>query len=90
MENAEELEKLLQYKDDEKVLEKLREIKGNAKKELKNYLKMTQNVDIDENAIFDIQMCIRDRIGRVFRNEGLDTRHNPEFTLDVYKRQAVV
>ena len=34
MENAEELEKLLQYKDDEKVLEKLREIKGNAKKEL--------------------------------------------------------
>ena len=21
-------------------------------------------------------------IGRVFRNEGLDTRHNPEFTLD--------
>ncbi len=56
MENAEELEKLLQYKDDEKVLKKLREIKGNAKKELKNYLKMTQNVDIDENAIFDIQI----------------------------------
>lgn len=56
MENAEELEKLLQYKDDEKVLEKLREIKANAKKELKNYLKMTQNVDIDENAIFDIQI----------------------------------
>ena len=56
MENAEELEKLLQYKDDEKVLEKLREIKGNAKKELKNYLKMTQNVDIDENAVFDIQI----------------------------------
>lgn len=56
MENAEELEKLLQYKDDEKVLEKLREIKGNAKKELKNYLKMTQNEDIDENAIFDIQI----------------------------------
>lgn len=56
MENAEELEKLLQYKDDEKVLEKLREIKGNAKKELKNYLKMTQNVDINENAIFDIQI----------------------------------
>lgn len=56
MENAEELEKLLQYKDDEKVLENLREIKENAKKELKNYLKMTQNVDIDENAIFDIQI----------------------------------
>ena len=45
MENAEELEKLLQYKDDVKVLEKIREIKVNAKKELKNYLKMTQNVN---------------------------------------------
>ena len=56
MENAEELEKLLQYKDDAQVLEKLREIKANAKKELKKYLKMTQNVDIDENAIFDIQI----------------------------------
>lgn len=56
MENAEELEKLLQYKDDAQVLEKLREIKANAKKELKKYLKMTQNVDIDENTIFDIQI----------------------------------
>lgn len=56
MENAEELEKLLQYKDDVKVLEKIREIKVNAKKELKNYLKMTQNVNIDENAVFDIQI----------------------------------
>ncbi len=56
MENAEELEKLLQYKDDVKVLEKLREIKADAKKELKKYLKMTQNADIDENAIFDIQI----------------------------------
>ena len=56
MENAEELEKLLQYKDDAQVLQKLREIKANAKKELKKYLKMTQNVDIDENAIFDIQI----------------------------------
>ena len=56
MENAEELEKLLQYKDNAQVLEKLREIKANAKKELKKYLKMTQNVDIDENAIFDIQI----------------------------------
>ena len=30
-------------------------------------------------------MCIRDRdrvyeVGRIFRNEGMDTRHNPEFT----------
>ncbi|MBU3877705.1 glycogen/starch/alpha-glucan family phosphorylase [Faecalicatena sp. AGMB00832] len=56
MENADELEKLLAYKDDEAVLGKLKEIKKNAKVELKNYLKMTQNVDIDENGVFDIQI----------------------------------
>lgn len=56
VENAEELEKLLAYQDDEKVLAKLREIKKEAKIELKKYLKLTQNIDIDENSVFDIQI----------------------------------
>lgn len=56
MENADELEKLLAYKDDETVLNQLKEIKKNAKVELKRYLKMTQNVDIDEKGVFDIQI----------------------------------
>lgn len=56
MENAEELEKLLAYQDDENVLTKLKEIKKEAKAELKKYLKMTQNVEIDENSVFDIQI----------------------------------
>ena len=56
MENAEELEKLLAYQDDENVLAKLKEIKKEAKAELKKYLKMTQNVEIDENSVFDIQI----------------------------------
>lgn len=56
MENADELEKLLQYQDDEKVLKKLMEIKKNAKRNLKDYLKMTQDVEIDENGIYDIQI----------------------------------
>lgn len=56
MENAEELEKLLAYQDDENVLAKLKEIKKGAKAELKKYLKMTQNVEIDENSVFDIQI----------------------------------
>ena len=56
MENAEELEKLLAYQDDENVLAKLKEIKKVAKAELKKYLKMTQNVEIDENSVFDIQI----------------------------------
>ena len=56
MENAEELEKLLAYQDEENVLAKLKEIKKEAKAELKKYLKMTQNVEIDENSVFDIQI----------------------------------
>ena len=56
MENAEELEKLLAYQDDENVIAKLKESKKEAKAELKKYLKMTQNVEIDENSVFDIQI----------------------------------
>ena len=51
MEHAEELEKLLEYQDDENVLSKLKTIKKEAKTELKKYLKMTQNVEIDENSV---------------------------------------
>lgn len=56
LEDATKLEKLLEYKDDEKVLKKLREIKKHSKEELRDYLKMTQNVEIDPNAVFDIQV----------------------------------
>lgn len=56
LEDAVQLEKLLEYKNDETVLKKLREIKNHAKRELGNYLKMTQNVEIDPNAVFDIQI----------------------------------
>ena len=56
MENAQELEKLLAYKDDEKVLGKIKEIKKEAKAELKRYLNMTQGAEIDENSILDIQI----------------------------------
>ena len=56
MKDASELEKLLQYQDDEKVLVRLKEIKKDAKIELKKYLQMTQGVEIDENSVFDIQI----------------------------------
>ena len=56
MDDASNLEKLLAYKDDEKVLGDLRTIKKNAKTALKNYLMQTQGVEIDENSIFDIQI----------------------------------
>ena len=46
----------MDYIDDEKVLSTLREIKKNAKIQLKHYLHSTQNIDIDENSVFDIQI----------------------------------
>ena len=54
--HAEELEKLLGFQDDEAVLDRLRQIKQNAKLDLKKYLKSTQGVEIDENSIYDIQV----------------------------------
>ena len=56
LEDATKLEKLLDYKDDETVLKKLRQIKMHSKEELRDHLKMTQNVEIDPNAVFDIQV----------------------------------
>ena len=54
--HAEELEKLLDFQDDEAVLDRLRQIKQNAKLELKKYLKSTQGVEIDETSVYDIQV----------------------------------
>ncbi len=54
--DANELEKLLRFQEDEKVLAMLRRIKKDAKLELKEFLKHTQNIEIDENSIFDIQI----------------------------------
>lgn len=54
--DATELEKLLDYKDNEKVLNKILSIKNTKKAELKNVLMERQNVEINENSIFDIQI----------------------------------
>ena len=56
LKDATKLEGLLKYVDDQKVLGKLNSVKTANKVRLKNYLKTTQNIDIDENAIFDIQI----------------------------------
>ena len=55
-ENAEELEKLLAYKDHDAVIEKLLSVKGDNKKALCDYLKQTQNVELNPESIFDIQI----------------------------------
>nr|WP_296109770.1 glycogen/starch/alpha-glucan phosphorylase [uncultured Terrisporobacter sp.] len=54
--DAEKLQELTKYIDDKEVLQKLLDIKHDKKIELKKYLKKTQNIDIDENSIFDIQI----------------------------------
>ena len=54
--DADELKKLLAYKDDQKVLDQLLEIKTNAKKICKDFVLENTGVEIDENSVFDIQI----------------------------------
>ncbi|MDD6482706.1 MAG: glycogen/starch/alpha-glucan phosphorylase [Lachnospiraceae bacterium] len=54
--DANELEKLGNYINDDAVLDRLLAVKAGKKTDLKNYLKKTQGMDIDENSIFDIQV----------------------------------
>ncbi|MDD7739886.1 MAG: glycogen/starch/alpha-glucan phosphorylase [Fusicatenibacter sp.] len=54
--DANELEKLLKYKNDAKVLAKLEEIKHHRKEEVKQYLYETQNIQVDADSIFDVQV----------------------------------
>ena len=54
--DADELKKLLAYKDDQKVLDQLLEIKTNAKKICKDFVLKNTGIEIDENSVFDIQI----------------------------------
>ena len=54
--DAAELEKLLAFKDDEKVLDRLVEIKHANKEALCKYLEETQGVKVSPDTIFDIQI----------------------------------
>ena len=54
--DAAELEKLLAFKDDEKVLDRLVEIKHANKESLCKYLEETQGVKVSPDTIFDIQI----------------------------------
>ena len=54
--DANELEKLGNFVNDGAVLDRLLAVKAGKKADLKNYLKMKQGFDIDENSIYDIQV----------------------------------
>ncbi len=53
--DATQLERLLDFKDDEMVLDRLSEIKMDKKKELCAYIKEKEGVTLDPHSIFDIQ-----------------------------------
>ena len=54
--DATELEKLSAYANDTAVLEKLLAVKQRKKEELTSYLKQIQNIDINPDSVFDIQI----------------------------------
>ena len=54
--DATELEKLGKYVDDDAVLDKILAVKDLKKKELADYLKKTQNITINPDSVFDIQV----------------------------------
>ena len=54
--DADQLEGLLKFVDDDATLDELLNIKKSAKLRLKNFVKTNTGEDLDENAIFDIQV----------------------------------
>ena len=51
-----QLKKLMNFVEDDAILERLEAIKKLKKKELCNYIKKTQGIEMDPNSIFDIQI----------------------------------
>ncbi len=54
--DADKLEKLLDFQEDQEVLDQLAQIKMNRKKELAAYVKEKEGVELNPDAIFDIQI----------------------------------
>ena len=56
LKNADELEKLLDKKDNEDALKELTNVKKKKKVQLAEYLRRTQNIEINPDSIYDIQI----------------------------------
>ncbi len=54
--DASKLEKLIAFKDDKEVLSELEKIKMQNKIRLSEYLKKQQNITVDPNTLFDVQV----------------------------------
>ena len=56
LKDADRLENLMKYIDDDAVLERLLEIKTDNKKKAAEYLKETQGIEINPDSIYDVQV----------------------------------
>ncbi|MCI8354106.1 MAG: glycogen/starch/alpha-glucan phosphorylase [Lachnospiraceae bacterium] len=54
--DADKLEKLLEYREDQQVLDRLAQIKMNRKKELAAYVREAEGVTLNPDSVFDIQI----------------------------------
>ena len=54
--DADKLEELLKFKDDNAVLNKILDIKKDRKKYIADYLKKTQDISINPDSIYDVQV----------------------------------
>ena len=54
--NMDDIKKFEKFKDDKKVLDKIGQIKHDNKVALAKYIKENNNIDVDVNSIFDIQI----------------------------------
>lgn len=54
--DTKKISKILDYKEDKKILEKISKIKYNRKVNLANYVKKCYSIEIDPNSIYDIQV----------------------------------
>lgn len=86
--NPDDLEKLLKFKDDEKVLEKLAEVKHDNKLRLASYIEKKQGIKIDTNSIVDTQIkrlhAYKRQLLNVFRimHYYFEIKNNPEFKME--------
>ena len=81
------IEDLMRFADDNNVKKRVHEIKNENKIRLKNYIKKHNNIDVDENSIFDVQIK---RI-HAYKRQSLNILHviylylkmkkNPEFRI---------
>lgn len=87
------IKKLQEYKDDKIVLDKIMEIKHLKKVQLAEYIKEHNNIDIDPNSIFDIQIKrlheYKRQLLNIFHIMYLYNRLKADSSFDFYPRTFI-